>query len=61
MYSTHDTDWDRSSKGNFWRRFNGKLMVVGTKDNVYYWARIYWDLLKHHYLSPDEAQEAADV
>ena len=61
MYSTHDTDWAKSSKGNFWRRFNGKVMVVGTKDGDYYWAMIDGDFLKEQYLSQEEAQEAADV
>ena len=57
MYSTHDTDWAKSSKGNFWRRFNGKVMVVGTKDGDYYWAMIDGDFLKEQYLSPEDAQE----
>ena len=61
MYSTHDTDWATSSKGNFWRRFIGKVMVVGTKDGDYYWAMIDGDFLKEQYLSPEAAQEAADV
>ena len=60
-YSSEDTEWAKSSNGDFWRRFNGKLMVVGTKDDVYYWARIDGDFLKYHYLSPEDAQEAADV
>ena len=61
MYPTHDTDWAKSSKGNFWRRFNGKVMVVGTKDGDYYWAMIDGDFLKEQYLSPEDAQAAADV
>ena len=61
MYSTHDSDWAKSSKGNFWRRFNGKVMVVGTKDGDYYWAMIDGDFLKEQYLSLEDAQEAADV
>jgi len=61
MYLTHDTDWAKSSKGNFWRRFNGKVMVVGTKDGDYYWAMIDGDFLKEQYLSSEDAQAAADV
>ena len=60
-YSSEDTEWAQSSRGNFWRRFNGKLMVVGTKDGDYYWAMIDGDFLKEQYLSPEDAQEAADV
>ena len=61
MYTMHDTEWAKSNKGNFWRRFSGKVMVVGTKDGDYYWAMIDGDFLKEQYLSAEDAQDAADV
>ncbi len=28
-YSTHDTDWATSAKGNLWKRVDGVVLVVG--------------------------------
>ena len=59
-YSTHDTNWDQSSKGNYWRRFDGKLLVVGTKYGDYYWAMIDGNFLDDQFLTIEDAQDAAE-
>ena len=39
-YSTLDTDWNKSYRGNWWRRVNGVLLVVGKhKNSDTYWVR----------------------
>lgn len=59
-YSTRDTDWDLSAKGNYWRRINGKVLVVGTKDKEWYWAMVDGQFADDMYRTPDEAQTAAE-
>lgn len=61
MYPTHDTDWDLSAKGNYWRRYEGKLLVVGTKIGDFYWARIDNDFMDEQFFTLEEAQDAADA
>jgi hypothetical protein len=61
MYPTHDTDWDLSAKGNYWRRYEGKLLVVGTKFGDFYWARIDNDFMEEQFFTLEEAQDAADA
>lgn len=60
-YSTKDTDWAKSSKGNYWRRFSGKVIVVGTKDKKFYWAMIDGDFLNGQFMTKEAAQKAADI
>lgn len=38
IYPTYDTDWALSAKGNWWRRENGKVFVVGRRKDGSYWA-----------------------
>ena len=39
-YPTHDTDWAESAKGNYWRRENGMVLVVGRKPDGKFWAMV---------------------
>jgi hypothetical protein len=39
-YSNRDTDWDLSAQGNYWRRINGRVPVVGAKHGEWYWAMV---------------------
>ena len=59
MTSQHDTDWDLSAKGNWWRRENGTL-IVGMSKYRRIWARVGDDFLDGPYDSVEEAQAAAD-
>ena len=60
-YPTHDTNWAVSAKGNYWRRFNKIVLVVGQfKDNNYYWAMRDGEFLKGRFESIEDAQFAAE-
>ncbi len=60
-YPTHDTNWSLSSKGNFWRRLNKKLLVVGQfKDNDFYWSMRDGEFLKGRFDSIEDAKFAAE-
>ena len=60
-YPTYDTNWSLSAKGNYWRRLNKKVLVVGQfKDNDYYWAMIAGCFLKGRFDSIEDAQYAAE-
>ncbi len=61
MYSTHDTDWAKSAKGNQWRRIEGVPLVVGRrKTDGKYWAMRDGEFLKDSYATEDLAKEAAE-
>ena len=60
MYSNRDTDWDISAKGNYWRRIDGKVLVVGTKDETNYWAMIDGEFTSGMFDSLEEAQSALE-
>ena len=60
MSSQHDTDWDLSAKGNWWRRENGVPLIVGESKYGRIWARVGDDFLEGHYDSIAEAQDACD-
>lgn len=59
-YSNRDTDWDLSAKGNYWRRINGTVLVVGTKDKQWYWAMVDGKFADEQYRTVNEAQQAAE-
>ena len=61
MYPPHDTDWALSAKGNYWRRYEGKLLVTGTKFGDFYWVRIDHDFMDEQFFTLEEAQDAADA
>ena len=60
-YSTHDTDWATSAKGNEWRRINGVVLVVGRrKTDGKFWAMRDGDFLKDSYATEALAKKAAE-
>lgn len=60
-YPIHDTSWAVSAKGNYWRRLDKKVLVVGQfKDNDYYWAMRDQEFLKGRFNSIEDAQYAAE-
>lgn len=60
-YPTHDTEWATSSKGNTWKRKNGKALIVGLNENTNkYWARHGDDFVKGSFNTKREAMIAAE-
>ena len=60
-HPARDTNWAISAKGNYWRRLNKKVLVVGEfKDNNYYWAMRDGEFLKGRFDSIEGAQYAAE-
>ena len=60
MTSQHDTDWDLSAKGNWWRRQDGTPLIVGQAKSGRIWARVGDDFLDGEYDSLTEAKAACD-
>jgi hypothetical protein len=61
IYSTQDTSWAISAKGNHWRRLDGKALVVGQfKTSDYYWAMRDGEFLKGKFRTIEQAQFAAE-
>jgi hypothetical protein len=59
MFSNQDTNWAISSKGNQWRRINGKLLIVGRNKTGGFWARVGDDFVKGKFLTEMAAKVAA--
>jgi hypothetical protein len=60
-YSTQDTSWTISAKGNHWRRLDGKVLVVGEyKDSDNYWAMRDGEFLKDKFETLQLAKQAAE-
>ena len=59
-FATHDTSWDRSRKGNLWRRLNGSVLVVGEKSDGSYWAMRDREFIKGYFDTLEAAQHAAE-
>jgi hypothetical protein len=60
-YSTQDTSWTISAKGNHWRRLDGKVLVVGEyKDSDNYWAMRDGEFLKDKFQTLQLAKQAAE-
>lgn len=59
-YSTKDTDWNLTAKGNYWRRLNEKLLVVGKNRHDNYWVRVYESFLPDSYLNLKTDKAAAE-
>jgi hypothetical protein len=55
-----NTEWKLSSKGNYWRKRNGVMLIVGGSDSKGYWARVDEDFLKGKFRDLDEAKESAE-
>lgn len=60
MKYNQDTDWELSAKGNFWRRIDGVLLVVGKDKYDRVWARVAEDFLEGPYDSLCEAKTACE-
>ena len=60
FFSQINTDWKLSSKGNYWRKRNGVMLIAGGSDEKGYWARVDEDFLKEKYESLEDAQQAAE-
>lgn len=61
IYSNEDTVWSKSYKGNWWRRKNGTLLIVGKhKTADTYWARRGDRFLTGRFLTEMEAKNAAE-
>jgi hypothetical protein len=59
MFFNQDTNWSTSSKGNQWRRINGKLLVVGRNKNGGFWVRVGDDFVKGKFPTEMAAKVAA--
>lgn len=61
-YSTHDTDWALSAKGNFWRRVDGIVLVVGRKKGEdSYWAMRDGVFIEGNFRTKEQAQRTAEA
>jgi len=60
-YSSHDTDWKISAKGNHWRRIQGKPISVGRKRDGTFWALADGVFAEGTYRSLPEAMAAAEA
>ena len=60
MIPKHDTDWDLSASGNWWRRENGTPLIVGQAKSGRIWARVGDDFLDGQYDSLTEAKAACE-
>jgi hypothetical protein len=59
-FATHDTPWDRSKKGNLWRRLDGAVLVVGEKSDGSYWAMRDREFIRGYFETLEAAQHAAE-
>ena len=59
-YPTHDTDWSTSAKGNFWKRINGKVLVVGKRKDGKWWALRDGTFVPGSFDSKSKAMAAAE-
>ncbi len=60
MIFPENTAWKLSSKGNYWRKCNGVMLIAGGSDLKGYWARVDEDFLKEKFQSLEGAQQAAE-
>jgi len=62
MFNTENTNWTLSSKGNHWRKLDGKVLVVGqSKTSGDYWARQDGEYLKGKFRTKEQAQYALET
>lgn len=59
-YSTKDTDWATSAKGNIWKRTNGIALIVGKRKDGKWWARRGDDFVKGSFSTKRSAMCAAE-
>jgi hypothetical protein len=57
-----NSEWQLSAKGNYWRKLNSVVIVVGQKkDSDEFWALVDGKFLAEKYGSLQEAQAAAEA
>lgn len=61
MNNTDNTEWRLSAKGNYWRKKNDVMLVVGTKDEETYWVRVGDSYLEDWKKGLYAAQKAAEA
>jgi hypothetical protein len=59
-YTTHDTEWATSAKGNEWRQINGVTLIVGQRKDGKWWARRGDEFVKGSFASKIQAMNAAE-
>ena len=55
-----DTEWKESAKGNYWRKSNGTVLVVGGSYEKGYWVRVGDNFLPEWESSLEAAKMAAE-
>jgi hypothetical protein len=60
-YSTQDTEWATSFKGNTWKRVGGIALIVGKRKDGKWWTRRGDDFIKGSFTSKIEAMNAAEL
>ena len=60
MSCNRDTDWSLSAKGNWWRRINALVLIVGKRKDGRWWARRGDDFLPGSFTSEEEAKRACE-
>jgi len=55
-----NTEWRKSAKGNFWRKYKGTMLVVGGSDQKGYWIRVGDNFLPEWETSLEAAKAAAE-
>jgi hypothetical protein len=61
IYSTHDTEWASSSRGNEWRRISGLVLVTGrARSGTHFWGMIDGDFIDGFFEDEAAAKEACE-
>lgn len=60
-YPIHDPDWATSSKGNYWRRKDGIVLIAGKRRDGGYWARRGDNFVSGSFSTLSEAKRAAET
>jgi len=54
------TEWKESAKGNYWRKYNGVMLIVGGSYEKGYWIRVDNKFLPAWEASLEAAKTAAE-
>lgn len=60
-YPSHDTEWATSAKGNFWKRIDGVVLIVGKSKHGKWWARRDDEFVPGSFDTKKEAMAAAEA
>ena len=55
-----NTEWRLSAKGNYWRKLNGVMLVVGGSDEERFWIRIGESFLPEREETLQDAKRIAE-